>query len=519
MLQKLNERIQGMVAWIIILLLAITFLLFGIDSFMQSRHDTASQIEVNGYTITSNAFDSSYRRKKQQRLSSELSSNLEKQLKKQVFDELVLNSLSKQAALHNGFDVSTSLANAAIVNIPQFQKDGHFSENRYQQAISSAFFTPQTFQDEVRQGMLLNQQRFAFIGTSFALPSDINEFIQLHYQTRDYQYALFPSSRFVKTVSVSDDEINQYYAKHKDDFLTPELVSLSYVRLSKDNLKKTIKITPLQIANFYQDNQSLYTANGKTKPLAEVQSDIKQQLMSEAVQARFSDELERLSELSYQTPDSLTPASDELALAIEYTEAFSRQGGQSDLTKNPLIFQLAFSPDILAGNNSGAIQLDDDTALVVRVNDHIPAKRKSKDAVKSDIKKTVSLHKARLKAREFGEKLLNSSITSSELNTVEGKKSPWHKVLNASREMDNPIADEINQVAFGLSPNPGQGGEWLSNGNYVVIKLSKIKQGNLKSVDKEQLASISEQIEASLGRMEYDLYISGLLKTANVVKH
>ena len=35
MLQKLNERIQGLVAWIIIILVAITFTLFGVDYYLQ----------------------------------------------------------------------------------------------------------------------------------------------------------------------------------------------------------------------------------------------------------------------------------------------------------------------------------------------------------------------------------------------------------------------------------------------------------------------------------------------------
>jgi peptidyl-prolyl cis-trans isomerase D len=62
----------------------------------------------------------------------------------------------------HGFEVSPAQANSAILSIPQFQQDGHFSKDKYQQALTGALFTPETFQKEVRQGMLLNQQRFCF---------------------------------------------------------------------------------------------------------------------------------------------------------------------------------------------------------------------------------------------------------------------------------------------------------------------------------------------------------------------
>ena len=177
MLQKLNDRIQGVVAWVVIILIAITFTLFGLDYYMQSRHESTAQVEVNGQPITRQAFESNYRRTRQQRDPSLMTAASDIQLKQQVLDEMIVNSVSMQSARTNGFEVNPAQANAAILGIPQFQQDGHFSADRYQQALNGAFFTPDSFQKEVRQGMLLNQQRFALIGTSFVLPNELNQFV------------------------------------------------------------------------------------------------------------------------------------------------------------------------------------------------------------------------------------------------------------------------------------------------------------------------------------------------------
>lgn len=47
MLQKLNEHIQGVVAWLVIILIAITFTLFGVDYYFQSRQISDAKVIVN----------------------------------------------------------------------------------------------------------------------------------------------------------------------------------------------------------------------------------------------------------------------------------------------------------------------------------------------------------------------------------------------------------------------------------------------------------------------------------------
>lgn len=146
MLQKLNERIQGLVAWIVISLVAITFTLFGVDYYLQSHHESSAQADVNGEPITKQSFDLTYRRARQSRSLPQLSAARDNQFKQQLLKEMIVNTVTVQAAHSNGFDVSPSQADAAILSIPQFQEEGHFSSDRYTQALNGALFTPQSFQ-------------------------------------------------------------------------------------------------------------------------------------------------------------------------------------------------------------------------------------------------------------------------------------------------------------------------------------------------------------------------------------
>jgi len=625
MLQKLNERIQGVVAWVVISLIAVTFALFGIDYYIQSHHDTSVQVEVNGQSITRQEVELSYRRARQQRDPSQITPASDSLLKKQILDDMILNKVSMKAARANGFEVNVAQADAAILGIPQFQEDGHFSADRYQQVLSSALFTHSTFLDEVRQGMLLNQQRFAFIGTAFALPSEIKRFVKLYLQTRDYDYLPIAADKFINQVKVTDDEIKHYYQQHQKEFLSEEKVSVDYIRLSTQDIKANINLADEQIKRFYDENQSNYLSpaqwqvasilfavpeNASTeerqkikaradetyqllktnpelfeekvsglsddkisarnkgilpwivagqstfdkallqlmtpgqlsapvksrygyqlfkllaykpasvKPFSEVKDDIQAQLQAEIAQTNYANVLEQLSDLSYQTPDTLAPVADALNLPIKKSAFFGRRGGEDALTKNKSVVRAAFSHDVLElDNNSEPIQLDNDSVVVLRVNKHLPATVKSFAEVKTLITNKLARNKAEVLASQVGNQLLQASQnTSQQENLLQANHLQWQKVVNASREVDK-APEAVNHLAFNL-PRAGESmGEKLANGDYVIVHLQRINDGKLKMLDKEQLASITQQIEANYGVMDYDLYVNGLLGKAKIVKH
>lgn len=622
MLQKLNERIQGVIAWVVIILIAVTFTLFGVDYFMQSHQTSDIEVDVNGHPISKQAFEINYRRARQQRDPSQITAASEAVLKKQVLTDMITNEVSVQAAKKAGFEVSRDQANAAILSIPQFQQDGHFSQERYQQALSNAMFTHESFQNEVRQGMLLNQQRFAFIGSSFVLPAEIKRFVKLYMQTRDYDYLEIPTSLFSQNAQISETAINDYYQNHQKEFLTPEKVSIDFVRLSTQEMKNKVQVSPEDLKRYYDENQSsfqtpaqwqvahilfavpedaseetqnqikqkaeetyqalqknpaqfaefvktssddkLSLANGgvlpwlvagqsgfdKTlanltepgqisvpvksphgyeifklraykpatlKPLEEVQANIREQLVSDLTQTQYARALEQLGDLSYQSPDSLTPVAEALKLPVEHSEVFSRQGGDTDLTKNKQVVNAAFSHDVLQlGNNSDPIQLDNDTVLVLRVNQHLPAAEKPLAEVKDFIAKKLAFIDAEKQAKQLGTELLsNKEDDNLQEKLMKDKQLQWHEVEKATRDTDKADA-VINDLAFSLPRTNSRDGRSLTNGNYVIVRLKKINDGQLKLLDKEQQASIAQQIEANYGVMDYDLYINNLVAASKI---
>lgn len=624
MLQKLNERIQGVVAWLVVIVIALTFTLFGVDYFFQSKQGSQKIAEVNGAPIEKQQFEVTYRRFRQQRDPSQLSADSEKQLKQQVLEEMIGNEVTLQAAIKSGFFVAKSEADAAIVNIPQFQEDGTFSQERYQQAISGAMYTHETFQKQVQQGMLLNQQRFSFIGNSFALPNEIQRFVKLFMQTRSYHYALIPANDFIPDTTVTPGEVNTYYLNHQKDFLSPEKVSIDYVTLSLSEIKSGIKVDDATVKKYFDENKGNFLSPAKwqvahilfafpvdadtsaqkrietkaqdaykllqknptmfpsmvktisddklsvtsdgvlpwivagetefdsmltrlkqvgqisepvktsrgyeifklvsykpsvLKPFDSVENQIRTQLVNDLGQQRYMQYLEQLSDLSYQTPDTLKPVIEALKLPLQQAKPFSRQGGDVPLTKNPRVINAAFSHDVLdLGNNSEPIQIDPNTVVVIRVNEHQPEKELPLSAVAATIKHQIALDKAKKLAETFGKNYIahmEKNNNAAELTEKSEKPLIWTDVKKVMRDTDK-ASPAINELAFGVPKVGVLDGMSLPNGDYVIVKLDAVHDGIIQNLDNEQQTSLIQQMETSYGIMDYDVYVNDLMKNAKI---
>lgn len=625
MLQKLNERIQGIVAWVIVTLIALTFALFGVDYYMQSRHASTATVVVNGQPLSPQELELNYRRARQMQPPQKLTADTEKKLRSQVKEDMIVNTVSVQAARQYGFDVSSQQANSAILSIPQFQEEGRFSANRYQQALNNALFTSVSFQKEVQQGMLLNQQRFALIGTSFALPNELKRYVKLYLQTRDVQYLSLPVKKFMGQVTVTPKEIEFYYRKHQAQFISQEQVSVDYLTLSMQEVRKNIVVSEEEIKQHYAANQGNYltpakwkvahilfslpkdassekinaamqkaekvshdlekdpvkfsalaqsisddkiaaSKNGElpwisvgspsfdksllalkqpgdlskpvqtqsgieifklveyqpaiVKPLADVRKNIKELLVSEKVQNTYSRALETLTDLTYQTPDSLEPAAKALNLKVKTTKPFANQSNGPGFLKSEKVRNAAFSHDVLElENNSDPIQVDDDQVVVVRVNQHFPAKQKELAEVKENIASHLKDQKAEEKAKRLANALISSIEQKQSIEKVLKKHQlAWTSIVNLKRDSSR-VEDEINQLAFAIPKVGLAKGAMNAQGDYVIVRLNKVHDGKLSALDAEQESSIISQLEASYGIMDYDFYISGLLKQAKISRN
>lgn len=265
MLEKIREGSQGPAAKIILGLVILSFALAGIGGYLGQTTEQPVA-EVNGVKISQTEFSRAYsneRARLEQQFGEYFAQiaadpNYMAQIRSTVVDRLVQQELQNQLAQELGLRVSDEQVKNAIVEMPYFQVGGEFSNDRYLQVIRQMNFQPDRFREYLRDEMTRSQLVSALAGTDFVLDNELQQTLALQQQTRAIDYAVLSKDLVKNEVSVTADEIQNYYDLNQNQFQSPEQVAVNYIELKADELEPLEPVTEEALATYYQEQKNQY---------------------------------------------------------------------------------------------------------------------------------------------------------------------------------------------------------------------------------------------------------------------
>lgn len=268
MLEKIREGSQGVTAKIILGAIIVTFALTGVGSYINSTPVPPVAV-VNDEEITQQSFDQKYRssRARMEQQFGQMFQTLAadesymKNFQDGVLDQLVAETLQTQMADKFGMYVSDDSLKKAVLEMPEFQLDGKFNNDRYLMVLNRAGYQPKDFFDYLRVENTRRQLAQAIVGTEFGLNTEATTYAQLDKQTRDIEYVVFKQEDFKAQVALTDEEKTQYYNENLASYATQEKISLEYVEVKMSELMKDIPVTDAQLEEYYNDNIDEYQTN------------------------------------------------------------------------------------------------------------------------------------------------------------------------------------------------------------------------------------------------------------------
>lgn len=524
MLQDIHDKAKGWVAGIIIGFVSLTFAMWGISNYFEHGNTDKMVAKVNGDKITESQLNNAYKRlqRQQQALGLNLpkTPEVEKAVKEQVLNGLIQNQVLVQGAEDAKFDVSQQLVESALVQMPMFQVNGQFSQERFSIVISNLMMTEAQYLKQLQHQLLVNQVQTAFTESSFALPSEVSKVVKLSDQKRDISYTVLDKAQVQSHQTITDEAIKAYYEKNKEQFKIPAKVKLSYVELSVKDLVNKVKPTKDQIHEYYTANKNMFETGGMTKTLAEATPQITAILARRMAQQQFATDSDQLANLSYENPNALTKVAKELGLKIKQTGYMTQKGGEGELAKNKEVLAQAFSEDVYKqGYNSNVVSLGDGNQVVVRIADKKPASYKPLQQVKSQVMANIKLDNQKQAAQQEATKILKALQSGSSLAEVAKQfHVTWQHQTNVSRTAKLPAA--ITQKAFALTAGNqaklSVGQVTMPNKDVAVVVLNKIIPGKLQDVSKQERDKYKQQIAKVYGNLDFQLFTAGLMKQAKV---
>jgi peptidyl-prolyl cis-trans isomerase D len=237
--------------------------------------------------------------------------------------------------------------------------------------------------------------------------------------------------------------------------------------------------------------------------------------------ANFSDQL---ANITFEHPDSLKVAAQQLSLKINSTGLFSRTSDKKSITGNPAIIKAAFGDDVLQGNNSDIVNLNDNDVVVLRIKDHKSATVKSFKSLEKQINNKLQNKAAQDKAKTWGEKIIKLLKDGKPINNLlkQYKLSWQHSAYMArhsnSKKVDTAIVNAAFHIPRTAAKKDATANIILSSGNSAVINLLDVRDGDLKQQTTSQKNIFAKGYAKSLGALEYQFYVQGLMSKAKI-KH
>lgn len=255
MLQNIRDNSQGWIAKTIIGLIIMLLALTGVETLFSSAQNAQEVARVNGEPVAQSELQhaiNAQRAQLMQQLGAGFDPSLlrDELLRGSVLNGIIDRLLLLQATRNFGFAYSQAALDQVILDTPEFQIDGQFAASRFDQIIGQMGYTRMQFRQLLEQEMLIGQLRAGLMATAFSTDQQVEAFARLERQTRDFGFWTLPVAQ--QSVSVTDEEIKDYYTKHAAQFRSSEQVIVDYVALEKEAFFDQVTVDEAKVKALYE---------------------------------------------------------------------------------------------------------------------------------------------------------------------------------------------------------------------------------------------------------------------------
>ena len=264
MLDKIRSVAQGWVGKALLALITVPFALFGIDSYLNSASHNIAVAEVNGNNVSVQEYSNALKNMRDRLLSEGKADQAQldsPEVKSIVLNQLINKQLLNNEVQHAKYAISDAQLSTYVTGMPEFQKDGKFSQEIYDQTLQQNHISPSKFEAGMRADLLAQQAQDGIARLGFISNAQADNAFKITNQQRLVSISEIKTNDFVSQVKIDPAQVKAYYELHKDKLVVPEQVKIEFLLLSPANFIKEVKVDDAELKKFYDENSSKYHAN------------------------------------------------------------------------------------------------------------------------------------------------------------------------------------------------------------------------------------------------------------------
>lgn len=229
-----NKRIVQFV----LALLVLPFAFVGVDSYVRNMTGDKDVATVGGQGISPQDFENALR-SQQEQMRRMLGKNFDPamfdnpEVRQQVLDGVVNQRLLQAAGQTLKLTAPDEQLRKTILEIPDFQDGGKFSEARYDEVLKANGLNRLSYEQRLRGDLAQQPLQDVLARTNFASAAQVGLYQKLTEQAREIQVATIDVNAYLAQAKVDDAQIKADYEKSPDSYRAPEQVKIEYLQLNQ----------------------------------------------------------------------------------------------------------------------------------------------------------------------------------------------------------------------------------------------------------------------------------------------
>ncbi|HCI87217.1 MAG TPA: hypothetical protein DHV53_01070 [Gammaproteobacteria bacterium] len=268
----------------------------------------------------------------------------------------------------------------------------------------------------------------------------------------------------------------------------------------------------VHVVKLTEDAENVYQA------FEEISDRIERELKSAEVDLLFAERIEDMSNLAFETGDLIT-ISEQLGLEIQSADSVPR-AGSSGLFANQALVTAAFSDEVmLEGNNSDVIEIGDNQAVVLRVQQFNESAVLPLDDVMGEISVILRTQMEREAVQSLGEELLIAAEEGGDVDALlADNELEWLDAENISRNDFSVNREVIDHVFTMAAPEsePVVSSVSLANGTFVLVELNQVNPGEFSAIPEPDRNRLVDSLQSDLGVSDYQSFLVSLREGSDI---
>jgi peptidyl-prolyl cis-trans isomerase D len=622
MLQKIGDSLKGrkILPWLILVPLALIFSVWGATGMVSMDLFGAQTwaAKVNGERVELAEANDAWRNEQsrwQQQFGTDIPEAERANLQDGVLERLIRARLIGERSRDAGYRVSAERVRQEIEGEPAFQVDGKYSETLALARLAQVGISADQFRNDIRTGLQTAELERGLGLSEFMTATEIGRRLAIEDEQREVRVAVLPLERF-RGATPDEAALAAWYAKNGKQFETPETVALDYAEGSLAQLEAAVTVTEDDLQGFYAENKDRFVAPerrqarhillkteqeanavlgrlkagedfatlakalsqdtgskdlggdlglsergafvkpfadavftmsqgetrgpvktdfgfhvirldgiaaGGTRAFAEVRGELEQELRRERSADRFGDIQEQAQRRADQPGADLAAIAKDLGLALGEVQDFRRGTGGEPLGVDPALEAAVFSDKVLGQRRiSDPVGLGDERFVIVKVRTHTKAAIPPLASVRDKVVAAVQRDSASAAARAAAEAAAARVDGAAAFDVVARSLGVGAEPARFVDRRDPAIPAAVREALFAM-PRPVGGRPVtravpLPDGGYALVSLSQTRSvpsagdAAARGIRAQQL--VNQQAQATIGA-----YIEEMRRSAKVEKN